>query len=67
LFGALDAPGASELGDRFFPQTGFFSYLDADGVVKLAWETGYEVALFEEAPYPHALLVPLGSAAPGPV
>lgn len=61
LFTALRAPGASEVGDRFFPNTGFFSYLGADDVVRLAWETGYEVALFEEAPYPHALLLPLGS------
>jgi hypothetical protein len=66
LFGALAAPGASEVGDRFFPNTGFFSYLGSDDVVQLAWDTGYEVALFEEAPYPHALLVPLGSAPPPP-
>jgi hypothetical protein len=28
-------------------------------VTRLAWDAGYEVVLFEEAPYPHALLVPL--------
>jgi hypothetical protein len=62
-FAALGAPGVSEDGDRFLPDTGFFSYLSGDEVIDLAWRTGYEVALFEEAPYPHALLVPVGEGA----
>jgi hypothetical protein len=62
LFGALGAPGASELGDHFFPTTGFFSYLEHEELLKLAWDAGYEVALFEETPYAHALLVPLAGA-----
>ena len=64
LFGALGAPGSSEVGDHFFPYNGFFSYVGHEELVELAWETGYEVALFEETPYAHALLVPLAS--PGP-
>jgi hypothetical protein len=62
LFGALHAPGTSELGDHFFPNTGFSAYLSQDEVLALAWETGYEVAIFEEGPYPHAVLVPLDAA-----
>lgn len=64
-FSALHAPGSSEVGDHFFPTTGFFSYLGSDEVVRLAWESGYEVRLFEETPYPHAVLVPLGTSAAG--
>jgi hypothetical protein len=64
-FAALGAPGVSEVGDHFFPRTGFFSYLDTDGVVRLAWEAGYEVPLFEETPYAHAVLVPAGPAKTG--
>ena len=60
-FRALRAPGASEVGDHFFPNTGFFSYLGSDELVRLAWEAGYEVRSFEEAPYPHAILVPAGT------
>jgi hypothetical protein len=62
-FRALRAPGVSEAGDHFFPNTGFFSYLGSDEVVRLAWEAGYEVPLFEESPYAHALFVPLGAPA----
>lgn len=60
-FGALRAPGASEVGDHFFPNTGFFSYLGSDEVVRLAWEAGYEVRSFDEVPYAHAVLVPVGA------
>lgn len=60
-FRALNAPGLSEQGDHFFPNTGFFSYLGGDEVVRLAWEAGYEVPVFEETPYAHALFVPLGA------
>ncbi|APR85421.1 Hypothetical protein A7982_10770 [Minicystis rosea] len=61
-FHALRAPGVSEIGDHFFPHTGFFSYLGADEVVRLAWQAGYEVPLFEETPYAHAVFVPFGGA-----
>ena len=57
-FAALGAPGVSEDGDHFLPTGGFFSYLSSDGLVDLAWRAGYEVARFEDAPYPHALLAP---------
>ncbi|MFT3775551.1 MAG: nucleotidyltransferase family protein [Minicystis sp.] len=60
-FAALRAPGVSEVGDHFFPNTGFFSYLGSDEVVRLAWEAGYEVPLFEDAPYAHAVFVPLAA------
>jgi hypothetical protein len=59
LFGSLGAPGTSEVGDHFFPNTGFFSYLGHEEVQALARDAGYEVALFEEAPYAHTLLVPM--------
>ncbi len=59
LFTALGAPGSSEDGDRFASSTGFYSFLSHDDLVELTWDCGYEIALFEEAPYPHALLVPL--------
>jgi Uncharacterised nucleotidyltransferase len=64
VFAALGAPGTSEHGDYFYPSTGFFSYLSSDEVVQLAWETGYEIALFEDSPYPHALLLPMGRRGP---
>jgi hypothetical protein len=59
LFKGLGAPGTSEDGDRFFTNTGFFAYLSNDEVIRLGWDAGYEVALFEEAPYAHAVFVPL--------
>ena len=62
-FVALGAPGTSEDRDHFLTTTGFFAYLTHDELVKLAWEAEYEVALFEEAPYPHAVLLPLKRAA----
>lgn len=66
VFGALGAPGPSEPGDCFFTDGGFFSFLSPDEITRIAFETGYEVALFEEGPYPHALLAPLPvSAATG--
>lgn len=62
LFARMGAPGISEVGDHVYPDGGFFSNLGADEMMKLAWAAGYEVALYEDAPYPHALLVPLGAA-----
>ncbi|MRG97896.1 class I SAM-dependent methyltransferase [Polyangium spumosum] len=58
-FTTMGAPGRSEPGDQFFPDGGFFSYLSPDEIPRAAFEAGYEVALFEEGPYPHALLAPL--------
>jgi hypothetical protein len=63
LFAALGAPGTSERGDHFFPDAGFFSYVGHEELIKLAWNTGYEVAIFVETPQAHALLVPLSGAA----
>jgi hypothetical protein len=63
LFAAMNAPGPSEAGDHFYQDGGFFSNLGSDEIVKLAWGAGYEVVLFEDAPYPHALLVPHASDA----
>jgi hypothetical protein len=60
LFSALGAPGVSEQGDHFLSNGGFFSFLSQDELMKLAFSAGYEVALFQELPYAHALLVPLG-------
>jgi hypothetical protein len=58
-FSALGAPGPSEPGDTFFLDGGFFSHLSPDEIPRAAFESGYEVALFEDGPYPHAILVPL--------
>jgi len=63
-FAALGAPGVSEDGDHFLTSTGFFSYLDREELQRIASETGYQVALFEDAPYPHLLLVPGGRIEP---
>ncbi|UQA55313.1 class I SAM-dependent methyltransferase [Polyangium aurulentum] len=60
-FSAMGAPGVSESGDHFFPDSGFFSYLMPDEIPRVAWDAGYEVALFEDGPYPHALFVPLAT------
>jgi len=62
IFAATGAPGVSEVGDHFFANGGFFSFLTQDDILKLAWEAGYEVARFEEQPYAHAILVPHGVA-----
>ncbi|MFT3914550.1 MAG: hypothetical protein QM704_10665 [Anaeromyxobacteraceae bacterium] len=62
LFAALDAPGVSEVGDHFLSNGGFFSFLKQDALIKLAWDAGYEIVRFEEQPYAHAVLAPLGSA-----
>ena len=35
------------------------AYLNEDELLRLAWDTGYEIALLEEAPYAHALFVPM--------
>lgn len=59
VFGALRAPGVSEAGDHFFLNGGFFSYLDNEEIVRLAWAAGYEVAHYEDTSYAHAILVPL--------
>jgi hypothetical protein len=61
LFAAMGAPGPSEAGDHFYPDGGFFSNLSRDEVVAIGFRAGYEVALLEDAPYPHAVLVPHGS------
>ncbi|MDC3957520.1 class I SAM-dependent methyltransferase [Polyangium jinanense] len=61
-FTAMGAPGRSEPGDQFYPDGGFFSYLSPDEIPRVAFEAGYEVVLFEEGPYPHALLAPLTGA-----
>ncbi len=58
LFATLDAPGASEAGDHFDPNAGFFTSLTTDEITASAREAGYEVAMLESSPYPHALLVP---------
>jgi hypothetical protein len=62
-FAAMGAPGPSEAGDHFFPEGGFFSYLMPDEIPRIAWDAGYEVTLFEDGPYPHALLVPFTTTA----
>ncbi|HVK71345.1 MAG TPA: class I SAM-dependent methyltransferase [Polyangium sp.] len=62
-FTTMGAPGRSEPGDQFYPDGGFFSYLSPDEIPRVAFEAGYEVVLFEEGPYPHALLAPLARAA----
>jgi hypothetical protein len=59
LFASLGAPGVSEEGDHFLANGGFFSFLSQDELMKLAFGAGYEVALFQELPYPHAILIPL--------
>lgn len=61
VFAALRAPGVSELGDHFYPNVGFISSLTTDELTASAWEAGYEVAHFEDSPYPHALLLPIGA------
>jgi len=58
-FSAMGAPGPSEPGDSFFPDGGFFSYLSPNELPRIAFEAGYEIALFEDGPYPHALLSPM--------
>jgi hypothetical protein len=63
VFSSLGAPGISEAGDHFYPDAGFLANLASDELMKLAFEAGYEVALFEEAPYPHAILAPLATSA----
>jgi hypothetical protein len=62
VFSALRAPGVSEAGDHFFLNGGFFTYLDNDEIVRLAWAAGYEVAHYEDSSYAHAILVPLSAA-----
>jgi len=62
LFAALGAPGVSEQGDHFLSNGGFFSFLSRDELVRLAFDARYEVALFEDLPYPHAILVPLDAS-----
>jgi hypothetical protein len=64
VFAAVGAPGISEDGDHFLSSAGFFSYLAGDELRRIASETGYEVALFEDAPYPHLLLRPAREVEP---
>lgn len=59
LFTLLGAPGTSEVGDYFYLNTGFFSYLTSEELSRIAFEAGYEVVTFDESPYPHAVLQPL--------
>lgn len=63
LFAAIGAPGISETGDHFYPNGGFFSNLSRDAILELAFRAGYEVALLQDTPYPHAVLIPLGEKA----
>ncbi|MFO0761463.1 MAG: nucleotidyltransferase family protein [Byssovorax sp.] len=58
LFHALGAPGASEAGDHFSPDGGFFALLGRAELESQIAAAGYRIALFEESPYAHALLVP---------
>lgn len=62
VFAAMGAPGISEVGDIFLRE-GFFAQLASSELMKLASEAGYEVSLFEEEPFPHAVLTPLSLAA----
>jgi hypothetical protein len=62
FFAAMGAPGSSGPGDLFDPDAGFLTMFAADEITSLAWEAGYEVALWEEGSYPHAVLVPLAIA-----
>jgi hypothetical protein len=59
LFALAGAPGSSEDHDHFATVNGFFAFLTREEVRRLAAETGYEVALLEDYPYPHALLLPV--------
>lgn len=58
VFSVMGAPGVSESGDHFYPDAGFFALLTPAELTKIARDAGYDVALFEEAPYPHAILAP---------
>jgi len=58
-FAKLGAPVLSEDRDHFVRGIGFFSYLGRDEIEKVAADAGYAIALFEESPYPHAVLRPL--------
>lgn len=64
VFATLGAPGPSEAGDHFYPDAGFLSNLPRDEIAELAFRSGYEVALLDAAPYPHAVLVPHGESDP---
>jgi hypothetical protein len=66
LFAAAGAPGPSEAGDHFYPDGGFFSNLGSDEIDRIARFAGYSIGLFEEGPYPHAVLEPVGSPASSP-
>lgn len=57
-FSAMGATGVSERGDHFYPDVGFFALLAPDEITKIALQTGYNVALFEDSPYGHAILAP---------
>jgi hypothetical protein len=57
---ARRAPAAEGVG--FMPGAGFYQRLGASEVEALAGGAGYEVALHEREPYPHALLRPRAEA-----
>lgn len=59
IFSTLGAPGESGAGDHFYPDAGFLTMLWPDELYRIAFRAGYEVVLFEEGPYPHALLAPV--------
>lgn len=67
LFALMGAPGRSEPGDHFYPETGFLCSIHPDEIDAHAWQTGYEVALLEDSPYPHAVLVPMDGGGVGKV
>ena len=54
---AVGAPPAA--GEGFSPAGGFYRGYCRAEIVALATSTGYSVALYNDAPYPHALLTPL--------
>ena len=54
-----------EPGLRFQARAGFMHVFTRDGFERLARDTGYRVVLYEETPFPHALLAPVGAPAPG--
>lgn len=48
----------AEAGEGFVPGAGFYQRFGAEEVEALAAAAGYEVALHEREPYPHAIVVP---------
>lgn len=58
LYRTLGAPGRPQPGLRFFSLHGFAYHYSREELESLAMEAGYETAVFNLIPYPHALLVP---------